>query len=1063
MIRLPTGLGLLLQVAALSSFVLCGGATARASGSAPTDDQKGRYLNFEVGALRSVVYDAAHGRLLALNQPGNRLAVLDPVTLARTREIPIGLGGASLALRPGTQEVWIVDRVYACVTVVNLATETIERTIRVPAEPHGIAFSTDGSRAWVTCTGADTIASIDTGTYRVARATPTPFSAPRGVAFHAGRAWVASLLSGNNTAAAGTPAEPFAARELARVEGPGVTPLPDLDLVSIVPGATPALDDVDAGASRAGLGTILFDVVPRPGKAELWIPGTEALNAEHRGERSFVEGQVVSNRITIVGVGAVPSARILDLDLIAPPGVRCAQPTSLVFDPVRPRVYVCGYGSDLVAVLEIQPDDTSRWLGHISIPAKQSYPRGSGPRSCAVDPEGTTLWVFNRNDTSIARIDLAALPASGPFAVTAPTPVGIGFAATSTEEQLGRHLFTDARNSGSQTSSCASCHVDGNTDNLLWDLSEYLDPEGTPASQTVFGLDVKGPLLTQGTRRQEESGPYHWRGEKRHLNHFNAAFVTLLDRVNATGQPADIGPDFQYLRHYLNRMAIPANPRQNRDRSLTPEQALGADLFRTRPVLGTLTCASCHTLPLGTGGEVAAVGADGVLTSADVPALRGVGDREQPALQVGGPFGERPRGGAAYTHAGVFARLEDAFARVPTGPGDLHAFALAPHEAAAIAAYLRAFDTGLAPSTAWQVTARAANWAGVRDDDLAFLKLEAERGNCDLVFFRTPGLAGGGGFVRTGAYDKRSRTWRLAGGPQPVIGESQLLLEAAAGRPVTFLGVPRGMGLTIGLDRDADGLMDADEVLRGTNPDVSDTDGDHFPDGYEVRNGGNPLVHEPSVGSDTTPPQLVGPVRLIYATTNTIKFEFVTSEYCRVHVGVNGGTPVQRIPLDHQGDTEHWVVLNDLQPGTSYVIDLEMRDPSGNRFTDSSTVFSTRPRTLVEPVWAESIQLTIGGAGPTLFADVRLKVGAQPAPPGYMARGSVYRQRPGRLVPQLVAADVQAPANANGHAIVRANLSGVSGPPGVLFFVLRDVEPPPGGGAPYVRAYSDEVFDTIVY
>ncbi len=1046
---------------AFGLILACPSAQAQGGLTPGFDDQKGRYVNFEVGPVRSIVLDEAHGRLLVLNQPGHRLAVFDPATLVRRFEIPIGLGAASLALRPGTGEAWIVDRVSGCVQVLDLERRALVRTIRVASEPHGIAFSPDGQRAWISCSGSDSVVAIDADSYSVAQTLDVPADTPRGIAYQSGRAWVASFLSGNGTAARGTIAAPDAAVAVGSTQGAGLTPLPDLDLFPILLGPTPGADVLDPLEARAGLGTVLFDVVGRPGRDEVWIPGTEALNAQHRGETSFVGGQVVSNRIAIVSTVGNGAPLIVDLDALAPAGVRCAQPTSLVFDPVRPRVYVCAYGSDVVAVLDLLPEGGVQWAGHVAIPAKQGYPRGSGPRSATLDAAGTTLWVFNRNDLSIVRIALGALPQSGPpFAITAAIPVAVGFDAASDEETLGRHLFTDARNSGSLTSSCASCHVDAHTDGVVWDLSRYLDPEGTPPDQMTFGLDVKGPLITQTTRRQEDTGPYHWRGERRTLNDFNATFVTLLDRLE-NGQPRDIGPEFQYLRHFINRIAIPANPLQQRDRTLRPDEVAGAEIFLSRPVLNGLTCNACHVLPLGSSGEVVAFGSDGVPTSFDVPSLRRVADREQPVVQVGGEFGQRPRAGGGLMHAGVFARLEDVLVRTPSGPNDTHAFALTALEAQQVAAFLRAFDSGLAPATTGQVTAHAANWTAVRDGDLAWLLSEAEKGHCDLVAFRTPLLAAHPGFVRTALYDPTSDRFRMAGGSQPWTSARALLLEAAADRPVTFLGVPLGRGLTAGIDRDADGLLDADERTRGTNPDNDDTDNDHFPDGYEVEFGNNPLVQETTV-NDHVAPSLVGAARVVYATTNTVKLEFRTNEMCRVHVGLNGGTPVQRLPLDHRVDREHWVVLGDLTPGTTYVVNLQLRDPALNIATDSTTVITTLPRLMVEPVRASAIRLKIEGTD-TLVAEVQLSRGAAPAPVDYHAHGAVYRLALGATMPELVAADAEATSNANGLAVLNVPLGGIPPMPGVLFFVLTDVVAPTPADAPYVRAFSTEVFDTLAY
>jgi len=1048
----------LATIAGLS--ILAPGLRAQAPSAEPRDDQKGRYLNFEVGPVRSILIDAAREQILVLDQPGNRLVALDPGTLAPRFEIPIALGAASMALRPGANEVWVVDRVYSSVQVIDLVTRTITRTIRVEAEPHGLTFSNDGRRAWVSCTGADSVVAIDAHQYQVAQSIPIPADAPRGIAWHRGKVWVASHLSGNGSAARGVNGNPNFATDVGSTSRNGFTPLPDLDLFGIVPGASPGPDILDPLQTRAAIGTILFDVVPRPEKSQVWIPGTEALNAEHRGEASFIAGQVVSNRITIVDVESNAPPQIVDLDAIAPPNVGCAQPTSLAFDPVQARAYVCAYGSDLVAVLDIGDTGQITWAGHIVIPAKQDYPRGSGPRSCVVDATGETLYVFNRNDQSVARIDLTQLPTATPFAVTAPTPSAAGWDPSNSEILLGRHLFTDARNSASKTSSCASCHVDGHTDALAWDLSHYLEPEGTPLGQTLFGLDVKGPLVTQSTRRQEESGPYHWRGEKRRLNEFNASFMTLLDHTDAMGQKDDVGPDFQYTVHYLNRMAIPANPLQERDRSLTSEQAAGLDLFRNRPVLGNLTCVSCHALPLGSNGEVATSGALGVPTSFDVPGLRRVADREQTEQVVGGQFGVRPTRNAGLTHAGVHARLEDAFARTPTGPTDTHAFQLSSSEASKIAAFLRAFDTGLAPSTTWMVTAHAGNWAAVRDGDLAFLQREARKKNCELVAFRT-GPVGVASFVASAKYDPLRDLFVLAGGAVAEVPTRVLLGEAAAGSPVTFLGVPLGMGKPIGLDRDLDGLLNADELALGLDPEQEDEDDDRFTDGYEVLWGSDPFVHNTTI-ADTTAPFLVGQARVIYVTSNTIKFEFDTNEYCRVYVALNGGPAIQRIPLGQKGDWNHWAVIGDLQPDTEYVIDLALRDSGLNIRTDSTTRIRTAPRALVRPSYVTGIRSQVSSAPATFIAEVDVAVAGVSVGAGYVVRGSVYRLDFGQILPTLVTASAEAPTNLSGKAQVRVQMGGLPPSPGRMYFVLTDVVPPIGG-APYARAFSVEVFDWTVY
>src|SRR5690606_10772903 len=107
--------------------------------------------------------------------------------------------------------------------------------------------------------------------------------------------------------------------------------LPDRDLFSISPRPDPTTDVLNPHVVR-GIGTLLFDMAARPGADELWITNTEALNAVHRGERSFVEGQVVSNRVTVIDL-TNGQKHVIDLDALAPAGATCAQPTGIAFSP----------------------------------------------------------------------------------------------------------------------------------------------------------------------------------------------------------------------------------------------------------------------------------------------------------------------------------------------------------------------------------------------------------------------------------------------------------------------------------------------------------------------------------------------------------------------------------------------------------------------------------------------------------------------------------------------------------------------------------------------------------
>ena len=691
--------------------------------SIPFDDIKDRSVHWNTHLVSPLVLAEDGSELYAINQGGQRLAIFDPATLAVLAEVPAGPGLVGMAQRPGTSELWLVDKITSAVMVLDLPARTIVRSLRVGAEPHGIAFTPSGDRAYVACSGVDRVDVIEAAAFTLATSIPIPAKNPRAVVHHQGVAWVVPLISGNNTAPLGAASSGPGVDEIVDVRAlsdfPGLAQLPDRDLLAIPTQAVPGLDQLDPSQTWTGLGTLLLNAHARPGTGEVWIPHTEALNVQHTGEKNFVGGQCIRNRIAVVDVGGVSPPEIVDLDALAPSGEECVQPTGLAFDPVRPRAYVCGYGSDRIAVLDLSGGAIT-WFGSIDVPFLVGYPAFAGPRTCVVDAAGDWLFVLNKGNTSLTRIDLNALPASAGFAVTAPIPVLLGWDSVSGVERFGRNDLVNGKNSKSETTSCAACHVDGHADGLVWNLGKFLDPEGTPQHLLSFPLDDKGPLVTQSVRRMFGTGPYHWRGERGQLVQFNQAFIDLMEREE-NGVPAHLGAHFKYLERYMKRVSYVPNPRQEPDRSLTPLQQEGARLFTQKAVLGGATCATCHRLPLGTGGEITPSHVRGLFDMADVPQLRGVADKLTPAYAIGGAFGTRTELGAGLSHGGAFPTVPDLLlAPHPTLAG-APAFDLSAEEADAIAAFLSAFDTGLAPSTGFQATAHAGNAAGFAAAELAYL------------------------------------------------------------------------------------------------------------------------------------------------------------------------------------------------------------------------------------------------------------------------------------------------------------------------------------------------------
>jgi hypothetical protein len=451
-----------------------------------------------------------------------------------------------------------------------------------------------------------------------------------------------------------------------------------------------------------------------------------------------------------------------------------------------------------------------------------------------------------------------------------------------------------------------------------------------------------------------------------------------------------------------------------------------------------------------------------VFDLADVPQLRGVADKLTPAHSIGGAFGTRTELGAGLSHGGAFPTVQALLLAAHPSQAGAPAFDLSPEEADAIAAFLSAFDTGLAPSTGYQATAHAGNAAGFAAAELDYLTREAEKGHCDLIFRGAPQSSGGATLWPSGLYDPGTGAFRVASAGAPQVTIAALLADAAAGRPVTFIGVPLWMGLPLALDRDVDELYDLDELAAGTNPEHADTDRDTFPDGYELRFGMDPLA--PDAGSpDAEIPRLVGQPRLVYATTNTLKLELQTSEACQLVVS-HGGKAVDRLPLHPDFDVLFSVIVGELEPDTDHALELTLIDPAGNQGLETVS-YRTAPLAFPAPVRVDDIALAIlpaaGAAGADrLEATVELSTGMQPPAPGYLVSADVhYEASFGALTP--VATGVQELLGASdGTLVFGIDLPAPQPAPGRVHFVVRAIAPPPGQ-PPYARALNGETWDAV--
>ena len=195
------------------------------------DNTKGNLVRFQVGHIAPLTINPALGGFLfAPNNAGQRVSLIYLPTDLLVAEIPTGPGITAIVQRPQSSEVWAVDSINHCISVIDPNNSRIHRTIPVGGEPHGIAFVSDGSRAFVTCSAANRVDVIDCVNYVKTNSIAIETAiAPRGIAIVGSTAWVTSFYSGNRTVTKKVTGGDASAQEI--VESP--LPLPDHDLIAI--------------------------------------------------------------------------------------------------------------------------------------------------------------------------------------------------------------------------------------------------------------------------------------------------------------------------------------------------------------------------------------------------------------------------------------------------------------------------------------------------------------------------------------------------------------------------------------------------------------------------------------------------------------------------------------------------------------------------------------------------------------------------------------------------------------------------------------------------------------
>ena len=465
-----------------------------------------------------------NGHVFVVNTPDDTVDIIQIKSRKIVGRVKVGIDPVGIAARPDGKEVWVTNHVSDSVSIIDTEQKsksylqviaTVQRfhptnkSTRFD-EPVGIAFASN-DKAYVALSSENAIAVINVAQRKVTKLLPITAQDPRAITVQGDRLYVIPFESNNKSQLSGGTGELDKEYETFDAWQHSITvnnvlslghvtdiikhpEVPDRDLYVFDTNTDELVEVVDT------LGTLLYGLtVDSNGK--VFIAQADARNDANgnAGTKKHglkeLENRAFLNQITSVTFkdGKPEKPHFFELEPLPPNHpereLALATPFAIQISDDDTTIVASAASSDTIFTLDAA---TGEILGRVQVDA---VPRGIALQSDS-SGKASQAWVLNAVANTVSLLDV-----SNPAKLKVIETIALQD-STDSEVKRGRIAFNTAAASTTGTYSCASCHPDGHTDQLLWVLN-------TPI---VTGGNQIMPRSTMPIRGLRDTEPYHWDG-----------------------------------------------------------------------------------------------------------------------------------------------------------------------------------------------------------------------------------------------------------------------------------------------------------------------------------------------------------------------------------------------------------------------------------------------------------------------------------------------------------------------------------------------------------------------